>query len=71
MFRGVAALAGGVWSRVLWLKYSTRPHGEVRAACWPDWQVRAKGRHSAGLLGRPAAAAPVYGHTTLNAPDLV
>ena len=27
-------------------------------------------RRSAGLLGRPAAAAPVYGHTTLNAPDL-
>ena len=23
------------------------------------------------LLGRPAAAADVYGHTTLNAPDLV
>ena len=36
-----------------------------------DRQVRAKGRRSAGLLGRPAAAASVYGHTTLNAPDLV
>ena len=41
------------------------------AAGQPDRQVRAKGRRSAGLLGRPAAAASVYGHTTLNAPDLV
>ena len=41
------------------------------AAGWPERQVRGKGRRSAGLLGRPAAAAPVYGHTTLNAPDLV
>ena len=44
------------------------------AAGWPDRQVRAKGRPSAGLLGRPAAAASFYGHTTLNAPissDLV
>ena len=41
------------------------------AAGWAERQVGAKGRRSAGLLGRPAAAAPVYGHTTLNAPDLV
>lgn len=41
------------------------------AAGWPGRQVRAKGRRSAGLLGRLAAAASVYGHTTLNAPDLV
>ena len=28
-------------------------------ARWPDWQVRAKGRRSAGLLGRLAAAASI------------
>ena len=32
VFGGVAALAGGVWSRVVRLKYSARPHGEVRPA---------------------------------------
>ena len=32
VFGGVAALAGGVWSRVLRLKYSAHPHGEVRPA---------------------------------------
>ena len=30
-----------------------------------------KGGAAAGLLGRLEAAASVYGHTTLNAPDLV
>jgi len=41
------------------------------AAGWPDQQVGVKGRRSAGLLGRPAAAASFYGHTTLNTPELV
>ena len=53
----------GPWTR------SSRPG--MPAAGWAERQVGAKGRRSAGLLGRPAAAAPVYGHTTLNAPDLV
>ena len=45
------------------------PRAPWRAAAdWAERQVGAKGRRSAGLLGRPAAAAPVYGHTTLNAP---
>ena len=48
-------------------------HGPPRrgAARWPDLQVRAKGRRSARLLGRPAAAASVSGPTGLKAPDLV
>ena len=48
-------------------------HGPPRrgAARWPDLQVRAKGRRSARLLGRPAAAAPVSGPIGLKAPDLV
>ena len=36
-----------------------------------DRQVRAKGRHSAGLLGRPAAVASLSGRMGLKAPDLV
>ena len=32
VFGGVAALAGRVWSRVVRLKYSACPHGEVRPA---------------------------------------
>lgn len=71
--RGPATGPPGVRSRVVQLKCSARSVESWRAAAagWPDRQVRAKGRRSAGLLGRPAAAASVYGHTTLNAPDLV
>ena len=67
---GVAALAGRslVAGPSAQVQRATPWRG---AAGWPDRQVRAKGRRSAGLLGRPAAAASVYGHTTLNAPDLV
>lgn len=63
----------GVRSRVVQLKCSARSVESWRAAAagGPGRQVRAKGRRSAGLLGRLAAAASVYGHTTLNAPDLV
>lgn len=41
------------------------------AAGWSNRQVRAKGRCSAGILGRWAAAISVYGHTTLNSLNLV
>ena len=71
--RGPATGPPAVRSRVVQLKCSARSVESWRAAAagWPDRQVRAKGRRSAGLLGRLAAAASVYGHTTLNAPDLV
>ena len=70
VFGGVAALAGRSLVAGPSAQVQRAPPGRG-AAGWPDRQVRAKGRRSAGLLGRPAAAASVYGHTTLNAPDLV
>ena len=60
----------GVRSRVVRLQYSARPRGEGRLAS-PTGKSERKGGAAQGLLGRPAAAASVYGHTTLNAPDLV
>ena len=62
-------LQAGVRSPVVRLEYSARP--VEGAAVWPDREDRAKGRRSAGLSGGPAAAASVYDHTTVNAPDLV
>ena len=43
--------------------------GPCLAPAWERGQLAA--RQARPLLGRPAAAADVYGHTTLNAPDLV
>ena len=70
VFGGVAALAGRslVAGRSAQVQRAPPSRGAAR---WPDQQVRVKGRRSAGLLGRPAAAASFYGHTTLNAPDLI
>lgn len=54
-----AGLAGGECSRAR----SRRPSGPAA------WRAREAGR--LGALGAPAPGPGVYGHTTLNAPDLV
>ena len=48
VFGGMAALAGGVWSRVVRLKYSARPHGEVRPA-GPTGRSERKGGTAQGF----------------------
>jgi len=48
VFGGVAPLAGGVWSRVVRLKYSARPHGEVRPA-GPTGRSEGKGGTAQGF----------------------
>ena len=48
VFGGMAALAGGVWSRVVRLKYSAHPHGEVRPA-GPTGRSERKGGTAQGF----------------------